>query len=296
MKMLAAKSQLPTTNAHLARTVSKLIDDLCAASRLQWPEPVTPAGIALHGASSLTWLAMPREVSENVTTLASYEAAADQYVAHQPPTAPAALLTFVDAIAELLPNGGRVLEIGSATGQDATLLEARGLRVCRTDATVGFVNRLRAHGVEAEILNVLTDELGGPWDGIFANAVFVHLNVYELAGVLAKTARSVTPGGILGFTVKEGDGAALVHCQAQPSPAFHLLASSFAASDGRLIAMGPDRARPCRRRQGRLVVLPLRYADRSIAGRSGEAKTIDRPIASRTPALPAERGSSHPPT
>jgi SAM-dependent methyltransferase len=150
---------------------------------------------------------MPREVSENVTTLGSYEAAADLYVAHQPPTAPAALLTFLDAIAELLPNGGRVLEIGSATGQDAVLLEARGLRVRRTDATGGFVKRLRSQGVEAEILNVVTDELGGPWDGIFANAVFLHLNVCELAGVLAKTARSVTPGGILGFTVKEGDGA-----------------------------------------------------------------------------------------
>jgi SAM-dependent methyltransferase len=150
---------------------------------------------------------MSREVSENVTTLASYEAAADLYVAHQPPTAPAALLTFLDAIAELLPNGGRVLEIGSATGQDAALLEARGLRVRRTDATGGFVKRLRSLGVEAEILNVVTDELGGPWEGIFANAVFLHLNVCELAGVLAKTARSVTPGGILGFTVKEGDGA-----------------------------------------------------------------------------------------
>jgi SAM-dependent methyltransferase len=150
---------------------------------------------------------MSRKVSENVATLASYEAAADLYVAHQPPTAPAALLTFLDAIAELLPNGGRVLEIGSATGQDAALLEARGLRVRRTDATVAFVKRLRSQGVEAEILNVVTDELGGPWDGIFANAVFLHLNVGELAGVLAKTARSVTAEGILGFTVKEGDGA-----------------------------------------------------------------------------------------
>jgi len=41
-----------------------------------------------------------------------------------------------------------------------------------------------------------------------ANAVFLHLTPEELAGVLARTATAVAPGGLLAFTVKEGDGAA----------------------------------------------------------------------------------------
>jgi SAM-dependent methyltransferase len=151
---------------------------------------------------------MSSEASEsNARTLASYEAAADRYAERQPAATPTELLAFLDAIAGSLPPSGRVLEIGSATGHDAALLEARGLRVHRTDATRAFVEQLRSRGLQAEILNVITDELGGPWDGVYANAVLLHLDASELAGVLAKTAGAVVPGGVLGFTVKEGDGA-----------------------------------------------------------------------------------------
>lgn len=150
---------------------------------------------------------MAREVSEtNATTLASYETAAELYIQHQSPVT-REQLAFLDAVAQSLPNRGRVLEIGSATGQDAALLEDRGLTVRRTDATRAFVERLRSRGHEAEVLNVVTDALGGPWDGIYANAVFLHLNPGELAEVLVKAAGAVVPDGILGFTVKAGDGS-----------------------------------------------------------------------------------------
>jgi len=106
--------------------------------------------------ASLTSAAMSSEASAtNARTLASNEAAADRYAERQPAAAPAALLAFLDAIAGSLPPGGRVLEIGSATGHDAALLEARGLRVHRTDAARAFVEQLRSRGLEAEILNVI---------------------------------------------------------------------------------------------------------------------------------------------
>ncbi len=60
------------------------------------------------------------------------------------------------------------------------------------------------HG--APVLNVITDQLGGPWDAIYANAVFLHLNVRELMQVLVKTAAAVVPAGMLAFTLKVGDG------------------------------------------------------------------------------------------
>ncbi len=83
-----------------------------------------------------------------------------------------------------------MLEIGSATGRDAAVLEARGLKVRRTDATPAFVDRLRADGVAADVLNVITDELGGPWDAIYAGAVFLHLNVLELTNRRPRQGRS----------------------------------------------------------------------------------------------------------
>lgn len=142
----------------------------------------------------------------NAATLRSYEAGAARYVqAHYAPSPE--LLAFVDAFAGMLPGSGAVLEIGSATGEDADRLEARGLRVHRTDATRAFVMRLQAQGVPAAVFNVITDELEGPWDGIYANAVFLHFDIPDLTAVLRKLGQASTPEGVLGFTVKEGDGA-----------------------------------------------------------------------------------------
>ncbi len=143
----------------------------------------------------------------NARTLDSYEAAAALYAAAYV-SAPERLLEWMDRLAERLGEGARVLEIGSATGRDAEHLERRGLRVRRTDATEAFVSELRSRGLDAERLNVLTDDLRGPWDCIYANAVFLHLSPEQLERVLARTAAAVSPGGVLAFTVKEGDGAA----------------------------------------------------------------------------------------
>jgi hypothetical protein len=144
----------------------------------------------------------------NARTLLSYEDAADAYVRAHQACPPVKLLGFLNAFAALVSATGSVLEIGSATGHDADLLEARGLRVHRTDATHAFVSRLRDRGISAQVLNVITDDLGGPWDGIYANAVFLHLDARELTAVLNNTAAAVGRGGVLGFTLKEGDGAA----------------------------------------------------------------------------------------
>jgi protein-L-isoaspartate O-methyltransferase len=148
-----------------------------------------------------------REPSEtNATTLASYEAGSDLYAQRWQPNDPARLFTFLDVIAGLLPPAARVLEIGTGTGHDADLLEQRGLSVRRTDAARAFVNQLRGRGLTADVLNVITDELRGPWDAIYANAVFLHLNARELMQVLVKTAAAAVPAGMLAFTLKVGDG------------------------------------------------------------------------------------------
>lgn len=67
----------------------------------------------------------------------------------------------LDRYADLV-GSGRVLELGSGPGWDALHLEARGVRVTRSDATGAFLTRLRAAGHEALHLGVRTDDLGGP--------------------------------------------------------------------------------------------------------------------------------------
>jgi hypothetical protein len=103
-----------------------------------------------------------------------------------------------------------VLEIGSAGGRDALELEKRGLSVRRTDVTPAFVELMRSQGHEADVVDPLTDDLvderGGPYDGVWANACLLHVARADLPTVLGRLAEATRAGGLLGMTLKEGDG------------------------------------------------------------------------------------------
>lgn len=75
-----------------------------------------------------------------------------------------------------------MLELGSDSGRDAAELERRGHRVRRTDA--------------------LTDDFGGPYDLVFADAVFLDFTPDQLATVFRKAHASAR---LLAFTTSEGE-------------------------------------------------------------------------------------------
>ncbi|GAA1229360.1 class I SAM-dependent methyltransferase [Oryzihumus leptocrescens] len=144
--------------------------------------------------------------STNAATLAAYEAGAGAYVEGTPATPPDRLTGVFNLLATHVRPPATLLEIGSATGRDADLLEERGYAVTRTDAATSFVNLLRRRGLAVDRLNVLTDEVRGVYDVIYANAVFLHFSRGELVGVLARMLPHVRARGLLVFTVKGGTG------------------------------------------------------------------------------------------
>ena len=135
------------------------------------------------------------------TTLATYQATAQRYVDASGPPGPS-LTSFLDRLVELVP-GGTVLEVGTGPGWDAAHLEERGVTVTRTDATPAFIDRLRAQGLEVQLLDVRHDDLGGPYDALLAQAVLLHLDPRQLEDFLVR-ARQVAE--VLALTLKEGDG------------------------------------------------------------------------------------------
>jgi hypothetical protein len=152
--------------------------------------------------------------SANEVTLRSYQAAAELWAANRRTSgAWFEVVAMIDEMTTLLPDGASVLEIGSALGEEADVMSSRGLAVRRSDATPAFVAGLRAQGHDVDTLNVITDDLGGPWDAIFANAVFLHLTRDELARVFEKTFAATSREGLLVFSLKEGDGSAWVSAQ-----------------------------------------------------------------------------------
>jgi predicted TPR repeat methyltransferase len=148
----------------------------------------------------------PDPAGSNERTLGAYESRAQAYreQTDRPPGPDVwPFLTMLDRLAP----AGEVLEIGSATGRDALELERLGREVRRTDAAQAFIDMQRADGHHATRLNALTDDLGGPYAAVLADAVFLHFTPGQLRLVLAKARAALTAGGVLAFTVKEGRGA-----------------------------------------------------------------------------------------
>lgn len=138
-------------------------------------------------------------------TIAAYQADAAAYAEGTADTTTA--LPQLDAFVAGLRPGALVLEIGSGPGRDARWLEDRGLQVRRTDVTSAFVDLMRADGYAADVVDPLVDDLGGPYDGVWASAVLLHLQRAEMPVVLARLRGATKPGGVFAMSVKEGDGA-----------------------------------------------------------------------------------------
>ncbi len=140
-----------------------------------------------------------------VATVAAYDGDAEAY-SDRVWEVHAELRAELDAFAAAVGAGGSVLEIGSAGGRDALQLEERGLVVRRTDVAPAFVDLMRSRGHDADVLDPLTDDLGGPYDGVWASACLLHVGRGDLPTVLTRLAAATRPGGALGMSLKEGDG------------------------------------------------------------------------------------------
>lgn len=145
--------------------------------------------------------AAPLALNRNLETVRAY----DRY-APNTKTMTATAAELLDAFAANLPPGGSILEIGSGPGWDADYFEARGFSVMRTDASSQFVALQRERGKSARQLNIVTDRLGGPYDGVLMLYVAQHIDDDLLPGCLTKLAASLRPGGSVLLTYRDGDG------------------------------------------------------------------------------------------
>ena len=141
-------------------------------------------------------------------TIQSYENYADRYdaaVGQIPnPNDQAALRRLV----EIAGIGSLVLEVSSGPGRDADFLETLGVKVLRTDATRRFLELQAARGRHGDLLDIMTDALGGPYDAVVALCVLIHIPRVEIDRVLAKVAASLRPGGAFLVSMRDGDGEA----------------------------------------------------------------------------------------
>ena len=143
---------------------------------------------------------------DNDLTLQAYNDHLQDYVAANKTTVEGSLKAWIDKVLELIPKGGKILEIGSGYGRDAAYMDSLGYQVTPTDAAESFVELLNSKGLKARKLNALTDDFGTDFDLVFAQAVFLHFTPGQLEQILKKSFNCLKSGGILAFSVKEGRG------------------------------------------------------------------------------------------
>lgn len=140
------------------------------------------------------------------STLNSYQSNIQKYVDGTPSVVDGDMQIWLDEFVALL-SGSHIFEFGSATGRDASYLQAAGLNVFTSDAVEGFVDILREQGFPAFHFNALTDEIpGDSWNGVLANAVLLHFTADETRKVIQKVYSALNDNGVFAFSVKKGAG------------------------------------------------------------------------------------------
>lgn len=107
---------------------------------------------------------------------------------------------LMEALAEFLPQGATVLELGMGPGRDLQLLAQR-YQVTGSDASQVFVDRYRATHPDADLmlLDAVTLTMASPrtFDCLFSNKVLHHLPRADLVRSLSNQQALLNPDGIL---------------------------------------------------------------------------------------------------
>ncbi len=144
----------------------------------------------------------------NKTTIDSYEKGINEYIQNAPNKRGGVVEDWIERSLQPLKLGAKILEIGSAYGRDARIIEEKGFYVEKTDATKGFVELLQKDDPNARMLNIITDDMDDRYDMIIANAVFLHFNDDETLLAASKVYDALNSGGVFSLTLKEGEGEA----------------------------------------------------------------------------------------
>lgn len=144
----------------------------------------------------------------NKKTLESYESGVNEYIQHAPNKRGGVVENWIDKSLETLSKDAKILEVGSAYGRDAKIIEEKGFCVEKTDATEGFVEILKREDSNSRIFNILSDQIEDRYDLIIANAVFLHFTDEEVKNAAVKSYNALNLNGVLAITLKQGEGEA----------------------------------------------------------------------------------------
>ena len=144
----------------------------------------------------------PEGAEPNARTVSSYELVAADYARETAGGGPPSRSSGS------LPSspGARCSRSGRGRGGTPMRSRTQGYACGVRTPTQAFIDLQQARGKRVDRLDVMVDDLGGPYDGIVALAVLQHVPRQQLPGVLARMAAALAPAGALLVCVRTGAG------------------------------------------------------------------------------------------
>ena len=138
-------------------------------------------------------------------TTETYTVLGDKYLEDISNATPPELSDFI----KLFPQGSKILEVGTAGGRDAKIFVDAGMDVTGIDMVGDFLNKAKKDVPNANFIQMDVRGMNFPdnsFEGIYANAVLLHLEKKEVPPVLDKFYALLKPEGKLHIRLKEGEG------------------------------------------------------------------------------------------
>jgi 2-polyprenyl-3-methyl-5-hydroxy-6-metoxy-1,4-benzoquinol methylase len=112
-----------------------------------------------------------------------------------------------DRFLSIVPEGGRILDVGCGSGRDLKVFCERGFRVTGIDASPALVEMAKAYsGGPCTIGRMEEIEYEGCFEGIWACASLLHLRKVMLVPILRRLHRALVRGGAMFVSIQEGEG------------------------------------------------------------------------------------------
>jgi len=111
-----------------------------------------------------------------------------------------------DAFINLLAKGSKVLDVGCGGGYKTKYLQDKGLDASGVDFSEGMIDcaKEKFPNIKFNVLDLYDfDTLNEKFDGIFAQAVLLHIPKIDIFNILEKMKSKLKDGGLLYIAVKE---------------------------------------------------------------------------------------------
>lgn len=148
-------------------------------------------------------------MSEVEQTLAYYDTHAASFVER---TGQVAFSSMQEAFAAHIPSGGRILDLGCGSGRDSQAFLARGFQVVAVDGSA-VLCELASQRIGQKVLHATfqTYEPQGTFDGIWACASLLHLEIPAICQVLQNISPHLRMGGCYYLSFKYGTFSGMRH-------------------------------------------------------------------------------------